>query len=108
MRYMGLTTEYVEAELTKVLPSKFALVFDGWTCEESTTHYLAVSASFLGDDEKPETALLAFTPFEDESSFTASDHKETLVSNFGALPKNSRERCLLDRRQLSSQSKVGS
>ena len=63
-----------------MLPSKFALVFDGWTCEKSTTHYLAVSASFLGDDEKPETVLLAFTPFEDESSFTASDHKETLVS----------------------------
>lgn len=80
MKYMELTTKQVEAAIADVLPSKFALIFDGWTCEESMTHYLAVCTSFIGKNNEVRTALLAFTPFEDESTFTATAHQDELES----------------------------
>lgn len=62
-----------------MLSNKFALIFDGWTCEQSTTHYLAISASFLWKDTgEPEKALLSFAPFPDEASYTATDHKDSI------------------------------
>ena len=39
-KYRGLVTKAVEAKVVSELPSKFALVFDGWTCENSSTHFL--------------------------------------------------------------------
>jgi len=88
MKYMDLTTKQVEEEIKKVLPDDFAIVFDGWTCEETTTHYLAIAVAYLGKDGKRESVLLAFTPFEDESSFTAAAHKELLETTLNVYGKS--------------------
>ena len=85
-KYRHLVTKQVELDIAKALPDKFALVFDGWTCTQSSTHYLNIIASYLGSTGKPETALLAFSTFHDESSFKAVDHKsllETTLAIFG-------------------------
>lgn len=69
-----------------MLPARFALIFDGWTCDHAATHYLAVSASYMSLEDKPERVLLGFTAFDDETSFTAKNHKrclKTILQLFG-------------------------
>lgn len=79
-KYMGLATKQLEADITALLPDKFALVFDGWTHENAKTHYMAMFASFTDTDGKPVRCLLSFSPFKDETSYTAKDHKRLIKS----------------------------
>ena len=88
MKYMGLVTKEVEGAVARTLPEFFCILFDGWTCEESSTHYVAISASYEDRNGDVKVALLAFTPFEDESSFTALDHKDMLVKVLGIFKKS--------------------
>ena len=43
-------TSLAEQKILKLLPSKYALIFDGWT--STTTHYLAIYASFPSTSNK--------------------------------------------------------
>ncbi len=47
MKYIGELTQELEAKISSILPEKFALVFDGWTLDGTSTHYMAVFATFL-------------------------------------------------------------
>ena len=47
MKYMKELTHELEAKISSILPEKFALVFDGWSLDGSSTHYMAVFATFL-------------------------------------------------------------
>ena len=72
-KYLQLLIEKVEERIKKLLPSKFALVFDGWTT--SDTHYMAIFASFPFNNTKGfKTVILAFSPFEDEVSHDRQHH----------------------------------
>jgi hypothetical protein len=46
MKYMGELTTEVENEIRAILPSLFCLVFDGWTLEGTSTHFVALFARF--------------------------------------------------------------
>ncbi len=49
MNYMDRLTTHVEEKITKILPSKFGLLADGWFALD--THYLAVFATFFANTE---------------------------------------------------------
>jgi hypothetical protein len=47
MKYMALLTTALEKEISIMLPEKFPLIFDGWSLEGSSTHYVAVYARWF-------------------------------------------------------------
>ena len=74
-KYMEKLSQRVENKISNMLPDKFVVVFDCWT--NGDTHYLAMYGSFPNSTELGhEQCLLAFTPFEDETSQGCSNHLE--------------------------------
>ena len=72
--YMTELTMNVENKIVQSLPTKFALVFDGWLLH--STHYVDVFASFTEDNEKGYgTRLLAVSSLIDEEDLSADEHK---------------------------------
>lgn len=47
MKYMALLTISVEDEIRNILPDVFSLIFDGWTLDGTSTHFIALYASFM-------------------------------------------------------------
>ena len=77
MKYMNLLTESVERKIAKLLPSHFAIVFDGWT--NSSTHYLCVFASFPSNSTNGYSMrLLTISPMGDECRLDSTQHYEFL------------------------------
>eukprot|EP00171_Calliarthron_tuberculosum_P002604 IDg2604t1 len=73
MKYLSRVTQAVERKISVLLPDKFALVFDGWTC--GSTHYLAIYASYvLPDPPRAQQSLLSFSPMGEEESLNADEH----------------------------------
>ncbi len=75
MKYLSRLTSRVEKKIENLLPSKFAIVFDGWTAQK--THYVAVLAKFLSS--KPvgyDQLLFGFSSFHDADSQDAEHHFE--------------------------------
>lgn len=73
MKYLQLMTHHVEKNVSKALPDRFALLFDGWSAKE--THYVAIYATY------PSLArclfdkvLLAFAPLGTEEKLDATHH----------------------------------
>ena len=67
---MDLLVQVLEYDITKTLPDKFGISFDGWS--EGGAHYLAVFACGPGlPGGKP--VLLGFSPFEQEDDMSAED-----------------------------------
>jgi hypothetical protein len=77
---MDFTVQVVEKVLTKSLPVKFGVSFDGWS--EFGTHYLAVFAVGPGLP-KDLPALLGFSPFEQEDDLSADQHRIYLNTLLG-------------------------
>lgn len=74
-KYMHALTKKVEETIRKLLPNKFALVFDGWSTND--THYIALFATFPSSNELGyKHVLLSFSPFQDETSQDAASHLE--------------------------------
>ncbi len=46
MKYMNELTHELETKISSILPEKFALVFDGWSLDWSSTHYMAACYFF--------------------------------------------------------------
>lgn len=72
----------VEEKIQTLLPDRFCLVFDGWSCGD--THFLAIFATFPSANELGyDRVLLTFSPMGDEKSLDAEEHvkfiNETLV-----------------------------
>lgn len=64
---MDKCVKLLEEDITRILPSKFGLMFDGWS--EDGVHYIALFA--VGPDILKNSVLLGFSPFEDETALSA-------------------------------------
>ena len=86
-KYMSLLTQRVEQKVSAILPDKFAVIFDGWTANQ--THFVGLFATF------PSTAtcgydcvLLGFSPFENEESLSARAHLEYVTYVLGLFNRS--------------------
>ena len=86
MNYLEALTLVLEKKITKMLPDKFALVFDGWSLDGTSTHFVAAIAKWIENGTSCR-ALLAFSPLLDEASQTAENHKEFLEFVLGIFQK---------------------
>ena len=60
MKYLGKMTRHVEHKIQNELSNKFALIFDGWS--ENQTHFIALYASYPSTNEKKyDLRLLGFS-----------------------------------------------
>jgi hypothetical protein len=81
MKYMKLICEEVEKTIARILPEKFVLVFDGWSC--NFVHYVAIFAVF--DSKK---ILLAFQPLFNEADLGHESHAELIISTLNLYQKD--------------------
>ncbi len=70
-KYMFNLTMLVQTCIKQNLPSKFALMFDGWT--DGSEHYTALYAVYVGANNKVQQALLAFTPLDEVEKLEDND-----------------------------------
>ena len=87
MKYVRLLTEHVEEKIAKILPPKFAFVFDGWST--NSTNYLAIFATFPTRNSRIyDKRLLTFSPMGDESSLDTNEHFQFLSFVLGIYHKS--------------------
>lgn len=90
MTYLSQLTTLVEEKIKEKLPSRFAVIFDGWTGGD--THYVSVFASFPAVNACGyESVLLALAPMGEEDSHTADEHYSFLkfvLSVYGKTIEN--------------------
>lgn len=78
-KYMNLMTLPIEQKISERLSSKIALVFDMWSSRD--THFIACVAAYGDSTESGfSSALLGFSPIEDEISLRAQHQYENLES----------------------------
>jgi hypothetical protein len=82
---ISVVTKKVEEHISRILPNKFALVFDGWSSGD--THFVAVLVSFI-EKEVKKLYLLAISPMQDETSQSAAEHKAFLLSTLATYGKS--------------------
>ena len=98
---MNLLVKALEKKITKLLPNKFPIIFDGWSLDGSSTHYVAVYAKFFNSlngigkrrrerEKKVDLefemsyilevvkVLLAFTPLLEEEEYSSQNHMDSL------------------------------
>lgn len=84
---LSVVKETIQAEL----PSKFPLVFDGWS--EGSTHYIGVAAAYIRTDQNgndvPVQTMLSMKPLlaEGIKGMRASDHLEHIEKVLGMYGK---------------------
>ena len=78
MKYLQGVTKEVEMLIKKQLPSKFGLIFDGWTDSSTATHFFAVFAVYPGKNGDAEKHLNAFLPLLQEEDLEANSQIEFL------------------------------
>jgi hypothetical protein len=74
MKYMQQLCRIVEKKISNILPDKFAIVFDGWTSNQ--THYVGVFCTFPSDVSPNgfSKVLLSFSPMGEEDSLSVNQH----------------------------------
>lgn len=73
MKYLSKLSKVVEERITLQLPSKFSIVFDGWSAVD--THYISVFATFLENNERGYlTLLLGMAPMQNEDCLYGKEH----------------------------------
>ena len=86
MNYLSLLTEHVEQNVSELLPTKMALIFDGWS--SNSTNYLGLFALFLSNNICGyETRLLELSPLRDECYLDADAHYDFLTYVLGLYRK---------------------
>ncbi|OWZ13847.1 hypothetical protein PHMEG_00012761, partial [Phytophthora megakarya] len=75
--YIHALIPLVEVSIGETLPTRFAIMFDGW--KNGTTHYAAIFAVFM-QGERCMEVLLGFSPPLDEQTYTAEAHRDLVVS----------------------------
>lgn len=89
-KYMEKLIMVVEKEITDLLPSKFGLVFDGWS--SGGTHHVGLFATFPVSNEncdlKYNRVLLSFSPLLDEQHLDANEHVEFVKFHLGVFKKS--------------------
>lgn len=90
MNYLQKLTAKVEEKIKALLPSRFAIVFDGWSVGD--THFVAIYATFpKANDSGFEEVLLGLSPMENEESQDANEHYDFVkfvLSVFGKTMDN--------------------
>ena len=77
MSYLTKLTTIFEDKIIDILPKTTAPVIEGWS--EGSTHYLAVYASFLSNNEYGHrTRLLTILPLENDATLSAQEHRNFL------------------------------
>ena len=72
-KYMSLITARVENRISKLLPEKIALAFDGWSA--GSDYYVAVFATHFAECEKGyESKLLTFSALDDPTTQNSDNH----------------------------------
>jgi hypothetical protein len=83
------------------LPEKFGIIFDGWTCDYTNTHYVAVFAVYLAEGalclesgnrvSYQSKVLLAIAPLLNEADYSAESHAEYILSTLKAYGRDIRD-----------------
>ena len=77
-RYLPRLVELVEKKVAHQIPDKFALVFDGWSC--NLRHYLAIYVSYSDNSANGfQQKLLKWPPLDNESCLDADEHIQILT-----------------------------
>ena len=99
-KYVFAVMSIVQEKIKQMLPSKFVIMFDGWT--EGSEHYIGLTASYISlpacdDDDKDTTAghevitqaLLSMRPLlvDEVEGMTAKDHLIHLSKVLGTYGK---------------------
>lgn len=82
-RCMVELTRAVEEKIKTELPAKFGIVMDCWT--DNGTHYACMFAAY---PSAPKPVMLAFTPFGNETSWAAADHKALIQDTLAFYGKS--------------------
>ena len=85
-------TKKIEEHISKILPNKFALIFDGWSSGDS--HYVGVFVTFMEKNVRKQF-LIAMSPMEDETTQSAAEHKEFLTKTLRLYGKSLDNVCAL-------------
>lgn len=95
--FLTKANDCVVDALTAILPDKFGIIFDGWSADGTSTHYVSIFAIWQentrnneGNIVKSETKkhLLAVAPLMDESNQSAQNHKDFIKSTLVWYGKN--------------------
>lgn len=78
---------YLNLQIADILPDKFAIIFDGWTLDGQSSHFMGIFASF-NHNNLSERVLLGFTTLGEEEEFTAEAHRDTLLGVLEIFGKN--------------------
>jgi hypothetical protein len=79
MEFIFATVEDVRSKLKDMLPDQFGLVFDGWTADGTSIHYVAVFATYVNKYGGVINDLLNCAPLLDETNYTAHSHYEYIT-----------------------------
>lgn len=88
MKYMCLVTKNLEKKIMLALPEKFCLIFDGWSLDGQSTHFLGLFACFPASELLNGPVMLAFSPLLDESDMSARSHKKWLKYHLKVFGKS--------------------
>ena len=88
MQSMQRLQVQVENKIRKILPSQFAIMFDGWS--SGGTHFLAVFALYddASHNDGYNRALLSFAPLADEEHMDADSHWDSIYEILTFYGKN--------------------
>lgn len=87
-KYIFLVVDEVTSILKKTLPDYFTLMFDGWTCDGTGVHYVAVYAIWSDPGTgSVKRFLLACSPLLNEEDYSAASHIEYLESTLAWFDK---------------------
>jgi len=76
------TAKLTEASIAKVLEAAgfITLLMDGWTSDGTSTHYIAMFAGFINQQDEYEEVLLGMQPMLDEEELGADAHIDLFES----------------------------
>ena len=81
-KYIIATAAETVPSISKALKDSGAvtLLFDGWSCDGASTHYVGIFAGYINSEGEYEEVLLAMQPTLDEEDLGADSHIELLES----------------------------
>ena len=77
-KYMELLCQKIENEMCLHLPTKFGIIFDGWS--EGNDHYVTLFACY-DENGKGVFPLLAFQPIPDYNASNETDYQVTAAAH---------------------------
>lgn len=85
-KYMLKIRDLMQEKIAIALPTEFGLVLDGWS-DSNKRHYTGLYAIYFQENETC-SSLLQFSPFTDETNFSAENFREFITSTLSRYGKN--------------------